>query len=221
MPQAHATTQPQRRRFERHLAADRRHALIEAALRSLARDGQEGLSIRRIAAEAGVSVGLINHHFPGRMALIAEAYRLLHARLAGPLALAIAAAPPDPSARLSAYLRASFSAPSLDADVLHIWIVFWGLSRTSPEIRAVREETYAASLRVVEGLIREFKGAAPGRPADVSERSEARDMPPRLLAIGLIALLDGLWLEWCLNPATFRAEEGIALAERWIEGMMG
>jgi hypothetical protein len=135
-------------------------------------------------------------------------------------------------ARLSAYLRASLSPPFLDADTLHIWIVFWGLSRATPEIRAVREETYAASLAVLEGLIGDVHpGAAvdSGRPCGARLRRDPpddtggaeRQIGARLLAIGLTALLDGLWLEWCLNPATFRPEEGIALAEGWVEGMTG
>jgi hypothetical protein len=37
----------------------------------------------------------------------------------------------------------------------------------------------------------------------------------RLAAIGLTALLDGLWLEWCLEPAAFRPAEAIALCEAW------
>ena len=53
-------------RYERQVASDRREALIEAAIECLKRHGQEGLSVRRIATEAGVSIGLINHHFPGQ-----------------------------------------------------------------------------------------------------------------------------------------------------------
>ncbi len=221
MAQAHATSAQGRRRYERHLPADRRRALIEAALRSLARSGAEGLSIRAIAAEAGVSVGLINHHFPGRMALIAEAFRHLHARLSEAVQAAVAAVPDDPAARLKAYVRANFSPPNLDPDLLHVWIVFWSLSRSVPEIRTVREETYAASLDVVESLIGKAM-AAPLPPIEAqrgSTRTSAK-ATPRLLAIGLTALLDGLWLEWCLNPATFRPEEGIALAQAWVEGLL-
>ncbi len=62
-------------RFERHEADVRRKALVEATIESLKRHGHEGLSVRRISAEAGVSIGLINHHFPNKNALVAEAYR--------------------------------------------------------------------------------------------------------------------------------------------------
>jgi len=35
-------------------------------------------------------------------------------------------------------------------------------------------------------------------------------------AIGLTALLDGLWLEWCLEPGTFRPAEAVELCEEWV-----
>ena len=62
-------------RYERQVASDRREALVDAAIESLKRYGYEGLSVRRIAAEAGVSIGLINHHFPNKDTLVAESYR--------------------------------------------------------------------------------------------------------------------------------------------------
>jgi TetR/AcrR family transcriptional regulator, transcriptional repressor of bet genes len=41
----------------------------------------------------------------------------------------------------------------------------------------------------------------------------------RLAAIGLTALLDGLWLEWCLEPGKFRPREAVALCEGWVESL--
>ena len=39
----------------------------------------------------------------------------------------------------------------------------------------------------------------------------------RLAAIGFTALLDGLWLEWCLEPGKFRPREAVALCEGWVD----
>ena len=41
---------------------------------------------------------------------------------------------------------------------------------------------------------------------------------PRLAAIGLTAIIDGLWLEWCLSSETFSADEAILLCEQWVDG---
>lgn len=52
---------------------DGRVALLEAAIRVGARQGLRGLTIRSAAAEAGVSHGLVRHHFGSRQQLVDEA----------------------------------------------------------------------------------------------------------------------------------------------------
>jgi AcrR family transcriptional regulator len=52
---------------------DGRLALLDAAIRVGARAGLRGLTIRSVAAEAGVTHGLVYHHFGTRNRLIAEA----------------------------------------------------------------------------------------------------------------------------------------------------
>jgi AcrR family transcriptional regulator len=64
-------------KFRRATPAVRREALVEATLRCLKKYGHDGASVRRISAAAGVSIGLINHHFPNKSGLIAETYETL------------------------------------------------------------------------------------------------------------------------------------------------
>ena len=194
------------RKFERHLPATRRQALIDATLRCLAREGHDGLSVRRIATEAGVSLGLMNHHFPSKVSLVAAAYRHLHAKLSEALRERIAAAGTAPRDRLAAYLAASFSPPNLDPDVLSVWVVFWSMSRHTAEISAVHNETYRASL---DALIILF--------ADLADAEGLAGTDPRLAAIALTALTDGLWLEWGLHSDTFSPSEAIALCQASID----
>ena len=98
-------------RYERQVASDRREALVEAAIESLKRHGHEGLSVRRIAAEAGVSIGLINHHFPNKDTLVAESYRTFSRRLTESFEAAVAPRGPEPRERLRAFFKAVFSRP--------------------------------------------------------------------------------------------------------------
>ena len=64
-------------KFRRATPQVRREALIDATLRCLKRYGHEGVSVRRISAAAGVSIGLINHHFPSKSGLVAVTYETL------------------------------------------------------------------------------------------------------------------------------------------------
>ncbi len=199
-----------RPRFERQVASDRREALVDAAIESLKRHGHEGLSVRRIAAEAGVSIGLINHHFPNKDALVAESYRAFGRRLSHSFEAAVLAAPPGPRARLRAFFNAVFSRPNLDPQVLTAWVVYWGLLQVSPEMRAVHD----AEGRGYGDLL--------GRLLSDLARERGQSKPDlRLAIIGLTALLDGLWLEWCLDPNSFRPKEAASLCDDWVDRVIG
>lgn len=209
-----------KRRFARHPPEVRRQALIEATIECLKRYGHEGLSIRTISAQAGVSVGLINHHFPNKDELVAAAYRHINSELVLGMQAAVARAGSSPQARLRALLEAWFSAPSLDADALAVWVVFWGLYRHSRLIQRVHRETYQGYVSLLRGILAELL-PHPREPASRAGRRSAgggsgEPVDLRLAAIGFTALLDGLWLEWCLEPGTFRPAEAVELCEAWI-----
>jgi TetR/AcrR family transcriptional repressor of bet genes len=197
-------------RFERKLPDARRQALIEATIECLKRYGHDGLSIRRISAQAKVSIGLINHHFPTKDALVAEAYRYFNNELVGSLRQAVTDAHGAPREQLSAFFKASFSPPNLDSDVLAVWVVFWGMYRHSKDIQRVQSETYHGYVDLLRGML-----------ADLERESGELRFNLRLAAIGLTALIDGLWLEWCLDPDNFEPREAVQLCEAWVESLEG
>lgn len=178
----------------------RRQSLIEATARVLARDGATGASVRTIAVEAGVSPGLVNHYFAGIDALIAATYSMVGDRVSAALAEAVANAGPEPRARLTAYVTASFAPPIADRALLATWVAFWSLT-AKPLIAARHDAIYADYRRDLERLLGDC-GIAPAEH--------------RLIAIAIAALVDGLWLELCLSPDSFTAGEARSLAERQI-----
>jgi TetR/AcrR family transcriptional repressor of bet genes len=173
---------------------------LEATLQSLAARGLGAVSVRDVAARAGVSPGLIRHHFGGFGTLLIEAYRHVVARVDVAIDAAVAAAGDDPKLRMQAFLEASFSPPIVDRDLLSAWLGFWGLVRSDPAAAAVHAETFAEYRGRIEDLLRDLSPTA-----DV-----------RMGALGLSALLDGLWLELCLDPSTFTPAEAVKLAEAWV-----
>lgn len=186
--------------FSRAEPDARRQSLIEATTRVLARDGATGASVRTIAVEAGVSPGLINHYFAGVEALIAATYSAVGELVSNALATAVAAAGDNPRARLTAYVTASFTPPIADRALLATWIAFWSLT-TKPQIAERHDAIYARYRQDLEALLAEC-GIA---PADL-----------RLTAIAITALVDGLWLELCLSPDSFSADEAHGLVERQL-----
>jgi TetR/AcrR family transcriptional repressor of bet genes len=197
-------------RFERKLPDERRQALVAATIECLKRFGHDGLSIRRISAQAKVSIGLINHHFPTKDALIAAAYRHFNSELVGGLRQAVALRAGSAREQLRAFFQASFSPPNLDSDVLAVWVVFWALYRHSKDIQRVQNETYHGYVDLLRGML-----------ADLERESGPLRFNIRLAAIGLTALIDGLWLEWCLDPDNFEPGEAVELCEAWVENLEG
>ena len=197
-----------RARFVRETPDVRRQALIEATARCLAEKGIGGTSVRAICARAGVSSGLLTHYFPGVDALILATYVDVGARVSAALDAAIASAGNDPRDRLRACLLANLRPPVLDPDLLATWIAFWSLVTSDPAIAAVHADVYRGTRHQLETLLGE---AAP-------QLSQAQK---RIAAISLTALVDGLWLELCLDRSSFTAEEAQAMAESAMMQWLG
>ncbi len=189
----------------RRAPVERRQALIDAAARALAIHGAGGVSVRTIAAEAGVSPGLVTHHFEGVEPLIAATYRQASERVGEALAEGVRVAGSDPRARLAAYVCGNFRPPVMDGDLLATWLGLLGLTKSMPLVAAAHAETYAAFRAGIERLL--IACAVPGEP--------------RLLAVAITALIDGLWLELCLDDSVFTPEEAIGIATRWLDTLFG
>jgi AcrR family transcriptional regulator len=195
-------------KFHRATPAVRREALVDATLRCLKQFGHEGVSVRRISAAAGVSIGLINHHFPSKSGLIAETYETLALSLLDSIRSQAENKGVSPRDRLHNFFRAYFAPEILDPQLFNVWLVFWSMVAHSAEIRAVHFSTYGKYRAVLEALLGQLidSGAAPPfrlRPA----------------AIALSAFLDGFWVELSLSPSIFKPREAIALCEDWVDAL--
>jgi TetR/AcrR family transcriptional regulator, transcriptional repressor of bet genes len=145
-------------KFHRATPAVRREALVDATLRCLKRFGHEGVSVRRISAAAGVSIGLINHHFPSKSGLIAETYETLALSLLDSIRRQAENKSVTPRERLSNFFRASFAPEILDPQLFNVWLVFWSMVAHSAEIRAVHFSTYGKYRAVLESLLAQLDG---------------------------------------------------------------
>lgn len=197
-----------RARFHRETPEDRRRQLGEAALRCIVKHGNAGVSVRQIAAEAGVTQGLITHHFGEINELVAYAFDVMAEGLLQSLLKAVEEAEPTPQKRLDAFIDVSFSPMLFDRDVLGVWVVFWGLVLHSPRMSASQQGEYSGYVAFIESLLGDLAADEGFGIADI-----------RLTAVAFTALLDGLWLAWCLNPTSFKPEEGMQLCRNWVEGL--
>jgi TetR/AcrR family transcriptional repressor of bet genes len=171
---------------------ERRQALIEATINSIADYGLSGTTMARVTEIAGTSIGLANFHFENKERLfeavlqhLADAERAVWQDL-------VARAPAHPADRLLALIDARFDPRICDPRTLAVWFAFWGDAGARSIYRRVVEATDDARLSTLVALIR-----ALGAPVADPERT----------ALGLEAFYDGLWLNMLLYPDDFPRNE--------------
>lgn len=183
----------ERRKFTREGEERRREALVAAALDLIVEGGPAAATVRAIADRAGVTPGLIRHYFESKDHLTREAYRSMMAAMQADNAAVLEAAPPEPAARLAAFVAAALRAPVMDPRRMGLWAGFIHQVRNDPEMAAVHAETYLRYRDLLEGLI-----------ADLDPQPKT---PTRALAIACNGVIDGLWLEGSALPTAFAPGE--------------
>jgi TetR/AcrR family transcriptional regulator, transcriptional repressor of bet genes len=195
-------------KFRRAPPPLRREALVAATLACLRKFGHEGLSARRIGAEAGVSPGLINHHFPSISALVAASYETLAMSLLRSIQQHARQVDASPRERLRRFYEASFAPALLDPGLFNAWLVFWSMIAHDAGMRTVHDRTYSAYRAALEALLGELQ-ASGGVPR----------FRLRPAAIALSALLDGLWIEASFDSRAFEPADAVALCEDWTNAL--
>ncbi|MBW7920596.1 MAG: TetR family transcriptional regulator C-terminal domain-containing protein [Rubellimicrobium sp.] len=189
-----------------------RHELIQATLDCIAEQGAHAATVREIARRAGVSPGLIRHHFQTKEHLLEEAYRATMGRMTALSREARDRAGGRPRDRLRRYVAASLAPPVRDANALTLWASFIAMIRLNPSMEAIHRETYLEYRHDIEALLADTLAAA-GR------RVRGDDL--RLMAIKINAVIDGLWLEGSLDPDGFDDDDLLAAALQAIGAILG
>jgi AcrR family transcriptional regulator len=183
-------------RFKREPPEKRRAAIVQAAIRCLSEGGMAAFKMERIAAEAGVSLGLLPHHFAGKSALLKEVYRAALyddvnrkiAELADPKA-------GSPATRLCRILDAIIDPAYLEPASLTVWLALWGEIVVNPALRRAHRALYRNYLASLAALIAEVA-------AERRRRVNAVEV-----ARSLQALIDGLFLERALDRRAVSHED--------------
>ncbi|MFD9890406.1 TetR/AcrR family transcriptional regulator [Amycolatopsis sp. NPDC059027] len=167
---------------ERDTRSPRRHQIAEAVWRIAAERGLEAASMREIAAEAGVSLRVVQYHFESKHQLLVSALEMLHEEnnargreRAGTEAL-------GPRALLAAVLDEFLPLDEQRRTSLRVLSAYYARSLTDPALAAVFLHNQHPLEDLVAGLIRQ------GRRTGLAGRELDPGYEADLLVSGVIGL---------------------------------
>ncbi|MGY1763731.1 TetR/AcrR family transcriptional regulator [Geodermatophilus sp. SYSU D00779] len=180
--------------------------LLACVLDLLVAEGYEGISIRRVAAAAGVSIGAVQHHFPTKDALLTAAMERVSRQFEARLDRRIA-----PGAGPAEVLRAVADELVSTGEERRPASVIWLVRLARAAVHEPTAEVHRREWQQVEDLLAHLIAAA--RP-DLAEQA-ARDE-----ATVLLALLDGLAGAVAVEPGRVPGERAQALVARHLDVLL-
>jgi TetR/AcrR family transcriptional repressor of bet genes len=171
----------------------RRQQLINAVIASIHEHGFSNTTVARIARRAGVSTGIVHHYFTDKDDLLFATMQDLLETLRRD-AVARMRATKTPQGRLDAIIHASFGDEQFADEVFSAWLALYGNARGSAALQRILRIYHR---RLASNLIHSLV------PLVGRERAGPA-------ALGIAALIDGLWLRYALtgppdDPETPRA----------------
>ena len=188
--------------------AERRLQLITAAISCIAKRGLAETTITTVAQEAGLSQGIINLHFRTKERLLAETLRYLSDEYRNACRQAAAVAEASPVAGLQAMVELDFRPDICSRNKLAVWFAFWGERKFRPTYRricAARDKSY-------DDMVRNMCAA-------LCKQGNYPNVEPALVADGLSALADGLWLDLLVRPESMTRELASRVTMSYLSGV--
>jgi len=178
-----------------------RQLLISVMIDMIADQGFEGLSVRAVAAQAGVSTGSVQHHFPTKNEMLEAAMTSIakHAAARGGELEEIN----DPEARLHALVDLLIPSNASDR-VARVWIAFTARAAIDAKTR----DTYQRLWARLKSELRLLIAGATGKPDTAADASYE-----------LLALCDGLALSIVAEHQD--PEKARRLAHRRVDVLLG
>ncbi|CAO3360946.1 transcriptional regulator BetI [Azospirillum palustre] len=160
----------------------RRRQLIDATITSMGEHGLADTTVQTISRGAGVSPGIIHHYFGGKDELLSATMRSMLQQLRDDATQRLATAD-SPRARLEAIVDSVHG--HVEPRVVAAWLGFWAQAPHNPALARLQRIN---ARRLHSNLLHALR---PLLPPDRAER----------VAVGLAAMIDGLWLRFALTGA--------------------
>jgi AcrR family transcriptional regulator len=194
-------------RAERKPSAVRRAELAAVASELALREGLSAVTLRGVAARAGVAPALVAHYHPSMDGLVADAFTaVVSAELAEVRSVLDTAS--GAAARLAMLLGTLLDGTR--DDVTTVWVEAWALGRRSDSLAQAVRRQMDAWQTLVEGIL--VDGVADG---------EFATEDPSGVAWQLLGMIDGVNAQSLVRWAGAHAGDRSMLLARALEGMLG
>ncbi|GAA1182439.1 TetR/AcrR family transcriptional regulator [Nesterenkonia xinjiangensis] len=188
----------------------RRELIAAAVMRVVAHHGLGAASLRTVAAEAGVTGGMVQHYFPNMEAMLDFAMQSARARYGERMEHALAALGdnPEPTAVLEAALIALLPRSKEERADGRVALAF--MSHASTKASATRQlrEDNEGMRALLADHIRTARGGSAASLADPPDQDASR------AAAALMALTDGLGVH--ILSAELDAEDAVGILRHHI-----
>ncbi|MGB3503711.1 MAG: transcriptional regulator BetI [Mesorhizobium sp.] len=172
----------------------RRLQLIEATIDSLAKRGYSETTMADVADGAGLSRGIVNFHFESKEKLLVATLKHMSDEYSAHWRGALDKAGEDAAWRLWAVVAADFDRAVCTRRKLAAWCAFWGEAKSRPTYQALCGARDRAYQDVFVDLCGQLKAQG------------GYDLDATTTALGLSAMLEGLWLRLMMGTEDLTRE---------------
>jgi TetR/AcrR family transcriptional repressor of bet genes len=182
----------------------RRQELTAAAYEILQESGIAGTTLAKVAERAGMSKGIVLHYFRNKDDLLEAVMRLANALLRDEVVRRMRRAKGD-RGRIEAIVAANFAPSFFKPEICNAWLSFCAEVPRNGEFARIQRVIHA---RMRSNLMPALRALLPAAEVEAA-------------AIGITAMIDGLWLRFGLSLGSLTREQALAEMDRYLAQLLG
>ncbi|MEL6460281.1 MAG: TetR/AcrR family transcriptional regulator [Cyanobacteria bacterium J06621_15] len=186
----------------------RRLEVSQAAWKVIVREGLDRTSMRAIAQEMGCTTGVVTHYFCNKQELILFALNQVTEKLKTFMEEAIDTV--SGIERLVVMLSAFLPLDGERQDILKVWVAFLGYAVGRENLMSEHQESAAQLREIIVEELERLQAAKLLR----------NDIAPRIEANALLALVNGVSLDWLIQANCLTNDEQRLVIERYMKGLL-
>ncbi len=182
----------------------RRKQLIDATIRAIGRYGYASTTLTHVAGEAGLSPGIVNFYFKSKDQLLLATLEQIVDEYSAFWQAALSKGKVAPAAGLEAMIEADFHPSVCNPEKISIWYAFWAEAGNNPAYQGLVQRLEVDYIQQTVELCNRI----------ITEGGYGID--GRTVAIGLNAMIDGLWFDCLMEPKAFNRNDAKRVCRSYL-----